>query len=115
MNFTGFTVDANYITGTGNASNTPFAADRSQAGDTVGFTLTNSSGGGGVGPGQTSATLIIQTNVTSYSMSGSVALIGGPGANMVGFAPTPEPSTLCLTLTCLPCLGFGWLRRRRQA
>jgi hypothetical protein len=107
-NFTGFSVDADYVSSSSGTA--PTSVDRT-TGDTVGFTFT------GLGGGASSALLIIQTNATGFDTNGTVA----PGGSLTGtlhgfFAPTPEPSTLVLALTGgLPCLGFGWLRRRRQA
>ena len=69
-------------------------------------------GTGAILPGDTSYTLIINTNAPTYT-PGTVGLIDGGGTTEPGFMPalTPEPSTLSLLGTGLLAVGAG-LRRR---
>jgi len=55
----------------------------------------------------------------AYSVTTEInfTISGGGSANFsshVNLAPTPAPAGLMLALTGLPCLGLGWLVRRRK-
>ena len=112
-NFAGFTTDVGYnslftSTDGDNAGSTvqPSSVDRNGTGTTIGFTL----GPTGIGPGNSSDILVIETNATSFT-TGGISLIDGATANVAGFAPTaPEASSVTLLLLVL---GVGTLLGKR--
>jgi hypothetical protein len=66
-----------------------------------------------IGPGKYSSALIIATDATKYK-PGTIGIIDGGGAGVVGYAPTvPEPATL--SLVGMGLLGLLGLRKKRVA
>lgn len=87
----------------------PSNFSRSASGDVVRFVFFNSP----VGPGQTSALLVVQTDATSYQQS-VAAVINNLSANVTSLAPVatvPEPGVATLLLGGLGLLGV-LLRRK---
>jgi len=124
-NFAGFTTDIGYTNanwdGRGNRfvnflgdpdQQVPLFGDRPSAG-TVGFSF-GIPDAAKINPGETSSTLVIRTNASSWT-SGSTSVINGAVANVTTFAPTsavPEPGTYALFGAGLFALA---IIRRRQA
>jgi hypothetical protein len=78
---------------------------------TVNFTVTPPSTNV-IGPGESSALLIIKTNATSYT-SGLATTQDGGVVQVPGFEPGPEPSSMVLAgLGAFGLVGYG-LRRRK--
>lgn len=109
--FTGFTVDAFYLGDLGGDA-VPWTADRSNDGNTVGFTFAprQVGGFGYVDPGTQTYILGIRTNATNFTL-GSTSVIDGAVATTQTFAPAvPEPASLA-------ALGIGavaFFRKRRK-
>lgn len=79
------------------------------AGDEVRFHfLPEPLGFGDLGLGETSRWLVIRTNAPAFTL-GNTAVINGGNANVVTFAPIPEPATMGLV-----ALGAVALLRRRR-
>jgi hypothetical protein len=120
INFSGFTTDAGYVTGTGNA---PLEADRSALGDTVGFDFFNVLQpsvfpSNRIGPGQSSAVLVIRTDAVNFT-TGFASVIDGGAVTVFSYAPltsrdvpTPEPATFGMIGAVL--VGAAVLRRRSR-
>jgi len=108
--FTGFSIDASYISAAGETA--PVLISRPDSGgvDVVKFSFSPSS----FGPGTTSTELVLHTNATQYTTS--TAAVNGTGplqGNAPTFQPVPEPSTVMLaSLGMVFVVGCG-LRRRR--
>lgn len=95
----------------------PDTISRSGDGSTITFNFNVFSTADNIGPGVTSAVLMVSTNATKFT-SGAVGIIAAGTDNLVGFQPTtavPEPSTL-VPLGGLSLLlgGMVTMRRRRH-
>ncbi len=117
--YSGFLVEANYLTPTGDQIPTLF--DRSTgAGDTIGESFINpisslpGFGNGVLSPGASSVLLVLQTDAVEYQLS-TANVINGSVATVTTYAPValiPEPSSI--VLAALGVLGLAcWVRRRR--
>ncbi len=105
--YTGFTTDADYLTGP-NVAPTPIT--RSASGDNVGFEFLAANA---VPQGETTDVLFVKTDATSYTIGNAVVQDGGNGSVAVIVPNTvPEPATVSLI-----CVSSGalCLRRRRKA
>jgi len=78
------------------------------AGDDISFSLIPDLGAGALEPGDTSWWHVIRTNAIDYT-DGNTAIQNGGNANVLTFAPIPEPATLGLV-----ALGALTLLRRRR-
>ena len=107
-NYTGFATDVDW-TNNATVGVDSFTADRSSA-DSVGFSF-NTLGGGFIQPGSNSAVLFIRTDATQFTQ-GNVNLINDATANVLAFAPIPEPSAGALA--ALGALFAVLLTCRRQ-
>ena len=66
----------------------------------------------GVSPGSSTATLVIETNATTY-VPGSVTFQDGASATGAGFGVAPEPNmTYLLSVLALGILGLAYRRNR---
>ena len=69
----------------------------------------------GVSPGSSTATLVIQTNSTTY-VPGSVTFQDGASATGAGFGVAPEPNlTYLLSVLALGILGLAYRRNKNAA
>ncbi|MEX2140199.1 MAG: PEP-CTERM sorting domain-containing protein [Pirellulales bacterium] len=92
----------------------PAYADREASGTSIGFSWVSAPiGSGAIAAGQTSATLVVQTNSPVFVPTSAFVLDGFP-AGMLAFAPVPEPSTFVLAGTGLALMVYGFSRRRRS-
>lgn len=95
---------------------TPIA--RTSLGADNGATVSFNYNDGVFGPGDVSQVMIVRTNATTFS-AGSISVIDGGTADMIGYAPGPEPSSFVLMgLTGLSFSGMGirrWFRKARGA
>jgi hypothetical protein len=104
--FDGFTVDSSYQTPLPAATVAPAYIDRETNGSSIGFSFVLAPVGvGTLGPTQTSATLVLQTNATTYVPNLASVLDGFP-ATVGTFAPVPEPSTIILAGFGLALVGY---------
>lgn len=114
-NFSVFTTDADYITGSGAVS--PTSASRfgsvANPGKTVGFAFTSVQ----IAPGQNSTDLLVETNAENYMMGLGTVSDGGSGSSGadapdVGMLMTnvPEPATF----SAIVIAGGMLLGRRRR-
>ena len=122
--FVGFLTDASYQIPTANRP--PTFDDRDASGNVVGFTFSNpifigppigSIGFGVLGPGQTSAWMVVQTDAIRFQ-STSASVIDGFTATVPTYAPTlliPEPSAIVLAALGLMAFAPLMLRKRRDA
>ncbi len=113
--FDSFLLDASYQSPLAAGAVTPAYVDREATGSSIGYSFVSAPvGSGPLGTGQTSATLVVQTNATSFVPSSAFVLDGFPAA-VTSFAPVPEPSTIALAGAALALFGYGALRRSRKA
>lgn len=93
-NFAGFITDV-FVAGTGN---TPVLASR-PVDSVITFSFVTATQDNSVGPGQSSDTMIIATNVTAFDI-GAFSLLGAGTATVQAFAPIgnpiPEPCSMLL-------------------
>lgn len=108
----GFTVDAAYNPSAGVA---PASIDRNPSGDVIGFNFVPTPIdplSGFLGPGKSSARLVIQTDAPAY-IPAFASLIDGGVITVPTLGPAvPEPSTIALILGSVVSLGAWRLRRR---
>lgn len=110
-NFTGFSIDAGT---TPFGIHDPTTIDRSGTGPNIGF---NFPGSDEIVAGQTTVSLVIETNATNVTAGTVSAQDGVAGSSAVALAPaspTPEPGSLGLMGGGLLVIG-GLLRRARTA
>jgi hypothetical protein len=107
--FTGFTTDVGYVTGTNSgAAGIPITVDRT-TGSPVGFNF-----GAGLGTGVSSAVLVIETNATLWT-AGNLSFLNNKTSDNAAFAPmVPEPSTWAMILTGFGLLGFAAMRKGKR-
>ena len=109
-NFTGFTTDVGYESGS--PGTVPTNVDRSVSGGTIGFNFPIP----GVSPGASTALLAIETNAKQWT-AGTLAVIDAQTANLAGFSPSvvPEASTWAMLLTGFAGLSFVFHRGRKTS
>jgi hypothetical protein len=107
--FTGFTTDVGYVTGTNSgAAGIPITVDRTTA-SPVGFNF-----GAGFGTGVSSAVLVIETNATLWT-AGNLSFLNNKTSDNPAFAPVvPEPSTWAMMLAGFGLLGFAAMRKGKR-
>ncbi|HTT63547.1 MAG TPA: hypothetical protein VMG35_16945 [Bryobacteraceae bacterium] len=114
-NFGSFLTDVGYTLGNGSIPGglDPASVDRSKNGNVIGFNFYSL---GGIGPGEASQVLEIETNATSYT-KGTLQIIDSSVASVTAFAPSavPEASSVSMTLLGGLLLGLGFIGRRRRA
>jgi hypothetical protein len=123
--FFGYTTDVGYVDGTGamggsGGDGNPVSVSRGPFGGGVGFNFATATAGAPIGPGGSSAILVVATNATTFDSLGVLAINGGrqgsPANGQISgvFEPTfqavPEAST-ALLLT-LGLAGFAAFRKR---
>lgn len=110
-----YLTDVGYSTGTGSVPGgvPPATVDRSSDGGVIGFNFALPAG---VGAGQATEVLEIQTNSNTYT-SGSLQIIDGSVTSLTGFAPTivPESNTAGMMLLATILFGIAFLTQRRTA
>jgi hypothetical protein len=112
--FDGFTVDSSFQTPQPGSTVAPAYTDREMNGSSIGFSFVSAPiGFGPLGPTQTSATLVLQTNATGYVPNTASVLDGFP-ATVGTFSPVPEPSTVLLAGFGLAVVGYQLSRRPRR-
>jgi len=110
-NYTGFATDVDWTNNAAIGVGSTYA-DRTTA-DTVGFSFVGAPiGRGAILPGTNSALLFIKTDATQYTL-GTVSLINNATANVLAFAPIPEPSTWAL-IVLGGAVVFGFVRPWRE-
>jgi hypothetical protein len=110
-NFAGFTTDVSYLLSGGTM---PTSADRSTAGDTIGFDF-QVSGSNTLQPGTSSDWLEISTNATQFSLIGTSNVIDGGVGTVNTYSPTATPEPMSMSLMGAGLAGFGLLGLRRRA
>ena len=110
LGYGGITVDASYRLPAPSAV-PPAFYDREMPGDALGISFADPPiGPGPVEPGQSSATLVFQTNASAF-VPGQAFLIDGATTGVNTLAPIPEPATL--TLCVMGVIGLAVAYRRR--
>ena len=104
--FTGFSVDAGYVTG---VNIVPSTVDRSVAGSNVTFDFAAPNLTGT----NTSDLLVVETNALYYT-TGGFTITDHQSANAAGFQPTLVPEPMTFSLMGAGLLGLGLLRKRTK-
>jgi hypothetical protein len=92
----------------------PAFADREQSGTSIGFSFVRAPiGPGALLPNSRSTVMVVHTNANVFVPTNAYVLDGFP-ANMLTFAPVPEPSTVALVGTGLALAAIGAFRSRRK-
>jgi hypothetical protein len=102
--FSGFSVDAGYVTGTGVA---PESVTLSAGGNVVGFNYFSSN----LLQGQTTDLLVVETDATNY-VPGTYSVQDSTTVTTIGYQPASVPEPASLALIGAGLLGFSLLRRR---
>lgn len=112
-NFTGFRVTVAFLA-IGGAP--PTEADRSVAGDTVGFDFSGPNNPG-VLPGSNSDWVEISTDATAFALSGTSNVIDrdGNAGSVTTFSPITTPEPISMNLMGVGVAGFGLLGLRRRS
>lgn len=126
VSFFGYKTDVGYIDGTGAnpccaGNGDPLEVTRGAGGGRVRFVFATVTNPDPIGPGGTSAILVVATNATSYDSLGALRISGGrQGSPAFGeisglFEPSqvPEPTSLALLGTALAGAVFIGIRKRR--
>jgi PEP-CTERM motif-containing protein len=109
-----FSLDASSTTPAPAGTVPPAFVDREPTGTAIGFSFVSAPiGAGSLGTGQTSTTMVVQTDATSFSPSAAFVLDGFP-APVTALAPIPEPGTLALAGAGLALAGIAISRHRRS-
>jgi PEP-CTERM motif len=109
--YDGFLIDASYQTPTPAMTIPPAYVDRETNGSSLGFSFVAAPiGSGPITPNASSATMVLQTNATTFVPTTASVLDGLP-ATVGSFAPVPEPSTIVLAGTALALCIYRRSRR----
>jgi hypothetical protein len=107
-----------FVNGSTTTPGVPDDISRSGDGSTITFDFNVFGTGDNIGPGVTTAVLMVSTNARKYAMGPYVGLITSGATTLTGFQPTvvPEPSSLLpLAGLFLVVGGLVAMRRRRRA
>jgi hypothetical protein len=109
--FTGFTTDANFISGTGTSVG-PVSVGRQASGSNVSFNWDLS--GPGIAPGKTAPSLYILTNAQSWGTGGIVSLINSGTASVAVYQSiaVPEPMSFLLLGSGIVVMGMFWRKAK---
>ncbi len=124
--FAGYTTDAGYIDGTGQqggsgGDGSPLLMSRGPVGGAISFFFNDPANSifAPIGPGGSSALLVVATNATTYDNQGFLGIHGGRGADSPAnglinglFEPTPVPEPSTVVLLGLGLVGIVALRKR---
>ncbi len=128
--YVGYSTDVGYISGSGEMGGgggigDPILVNRGPFGGGVQFVFVSRSAGAAIGPGGSSAVLIVATDATTYDNRGFLGIFGGgrgsPASGQISglFEPTfqtsaPEPSTVVLlSLGMAGIVGFSRKRSKK--